>query len=61
VGDLEQRRGAEGLGELGAQAAEAGVVQEHVALHLARNALDGARVGQPERLSPLLEGIVELA
>lgn len=61
VGDLEERGGAECLGELGAQAREACVVQEHVALDLARNALDGARVGQPQSLSPLLEGIVQLA
>jgi hypothetical protein len=34
VRNLEQGSGAEGLGELGAQAREARIVQEDIALHL---------------------------
>ena len=60
VRDLEHGCGAEGLCELGAQAREAQVVQEDVALHLFGNVLDGARVGKSEGLSPLLEGSVDI-
>jgi hypothetical protein len=60
VCDLEERRGAEGLGELGAQAREARVVQEDIARHLSCNALDGAGVGQPQRLSPFLVCCIDI-
>jgi hypothetical protein len=56
--NLEQRSGAEGLGELSAQAREARVVQEDIALHFSRNVLDCAGVGEPQCLSPLLECFV---
>ena len=58
VCNLEERGGAEGLCELGAQAREARVVQEDIALDLAGNVLDGAGVVEAQCLSPVPEGIV---
>lgn len=58
--NLEHGSGAEGLCELGAQAREAQVVQEDIALHLLGDVLDGARVGQPKGLSPALEGGIDI-
>lgn len=58
--DLEHGRGAEGLCKLGAETGEAQVVQEDIALDLLRDVLHGARVGQTERLSPLMEGGVDI-
>lgn len=55
VRDLEERRHAEGLGEVGAQAREGQVVEEDITLHLLCNVFDGARVGQPEGFPPRLE------
>jgi hypothetical protein len=42
--NLEQRSSTESLGELGAQAREARVVQEYIALHFPRNAFDSTGV-----------------
>ena len=53
--DLEEGRNAEGFGELGAQAREAQVIEEHIALNLPCDALNCARVGQAQCVPPLTE------
>ena len=58
VRDLEQRRDAKGLCEVGAQAGEGQIVEEDIALDLSRNVLDCARVAEAQCFSPLLECIV---
>lgn len=55
VRDLEQRRNTEGLGEVGAQARKAQVVEEDIALHFLCNVLYSSRVAQTERFPPRLE------
>lgn len=44
VRDLEERRHAEDLGQIGADAGEHEVVEEDIALHLLGQVLDGSRV-----------------
>lgn len=56
VRDLEQRRDAKGLCEVGAQAGEGQVVEEDIALDLLCDVLDGTRVGETQSLSSCLEG-----
>lgn len=56
--DLEQRRNAESLCEVGAQTGEGQVVEENIALHLLCDVLDGAGVGQAKGLSSCLESRV---
>lgn len=58
--DLEHGRGAEGRCKLGAQAGEAQVVQEDIALDFLCNVLYGARVRKTESLSPLMKGGVDI-
>lgn len=55
---LEQRRDAEGLGQICSQTGEGVVVQEHFALDLPGNVLNGSWVRQAQGTSPLLEGCI---
>lgn len=58
VRDLEQRRNAESLCEVGAQTGEGQVVKENIALDLLCDVLDGAGVGEAQSLSSCLESRV---
>jgi hypothetical protein len=58
VRDLEQRRHAKGLCEVGAQAGERQVVEKDITLHLLGDVLDGAGVAQAQSFSSHLEGRV---
>lgn len=58
MGDLEKGRQAEGLRDVGAQAAEHVVVDEGIAGDLLGQVLDGSGVRQTELGSPLGEGVV---
>lgn len=54
--DLEQRVQAECLGKIGAQASEHVIVEEHIALDLLGQTLNGAGVRQAQLCAALLEG-----
>lgn len=58
VRDLEERRNAESLCEVGAQTGEGQVVKEDIALDLLCDVLDSAGVGEAQGLSSCLEGRV---
>jgi len=58
MADLEQRRHAECLGQLGAQTRKGKVGEEDIARDLLVHVLDSARIRQTEKSSPCLEVVV---
>lgn len=61
VGNLEERRHAECLGDIGAHAAEHVVGEKDISCNLFVQVFDGARVGEAELGSPFGKGIERIA
>ena len=61
VGDTEQRRHAEDLGQVGTQAGEHEVGQKDILLHFPGEVIDSARVGQTKHRPSVGERVVCIA